>query len=322
MNGLKSLDIKRVGGSTADKLSNNLFQEFLGLQKEDTKTLSPEDLTGVLWKTLEGTWAGNLGWNIIALPSPGSNPESQGDFILLVAPYYETLSFVNAGAPARNRGGNEDQFVAALQYHQHIADLKNNQALHVEDGMFLNLSNIIQQDGKAAPIPEFNIARSGTIPHGDSIMLLGNPPVKSSGAPDIPKISTLPPDVGPSAPLGYADPYLEPHKGVNVPNPNANLVDTLNQQKQDGIEVLETVTFAFDSANNGGILNIPFINKHANATRMQAIFWLEKMQDQNTGQAFDQLQYTQIIDLEFHQKFGAEGLITWPHVTVNTLTKQ
>ena len=75
-------------------------------------------------------------------------------------------------------------------------------------------------------------------------------------------------------------------------------------------------------------MNIPFIVKHADTPRMQSIFWLEKVRNKKTGQEFDQLQYTQIIDIIFHHQFAKDGkpdpdkLILWPHITINTLVKQ
>lgn len=307
------------------RASGSSLKELLNDTRTAKELLTPEELTQELWNELEGSWVGNKGWNIIALPSKGSKPTDQGDFFLQIKPYIETLSFKNAGAPARNRGGEVDQFVAALEYHQAVADKDTNEGLHVENGMFMNLSNIVNNQGDAQPIPKFNVARSGTIPHGDSIMLLGAPPTVVDGPPKFPEISSLPTNVG-TAPLGYTDPYLEQQEGLNIINPNLTLQADLDQQKAAGLEVINTTTVVFDSANSGGILNIPFIRNFANAVSMQAIFWLEKVKDTKTGQVFDQLQYTQIIDLAFHKKFGEkvadDDLIIWPHVTINTMVKQ
>lgn len=309
---------QRLRGDTTDLIT--------GLPSEIRQLSTPHELTSRLWQALEGTWVGSQGWNIIAMPAPGAKPEDEGDFRLFVHPFVETLSFVNAGAPARNRGGELDQFIAALEYHQRVSHKENDELLHIEDGMFMNLSNIFDQQGQRQPIPQFNVARSGTIPHGDSIMLLGPPPFVVSGPPEIPDISSIPPDIGDAGRVGYTDPYLNHPAEVDVPNPNATLRKTLQKQAEQGFEILETITMSFDSRNSGGIVNIPFIVKHANATRMQAVFWLEKVRNQHTGQEFDQLQYTQIIDLEFHHKFGSDpddnDLIIWPHITINTLVKQ
>ncbi|UTW13453.1 heme-binding protein [Marinobacterium rhizophilum] len=314
---------QRLGGASSKRLRHDLGQALL--EQAPCDSLTPAQSTTQLFNDLEGSWFGNRGWNIIALPSRGSTPASPGDFKLLVLPYAETLDVRNAGAPARNRGGSVDQFVAALEYQQRVSNKDTGEALHVENGMFMNLSEIIDNDNQTQPLPEFNVARSGTIPHGDAIMLLSKPPITDKGAPQIPNISSLPPDIGQGAPLGYLDPYLVPREGINVSNPNATLRQDLEMQAAAGFEILETRTLLLDSAQAGGINNIPFVVRHANATRMQAVFWLEKVRNTQTGQEFDQLQYTQIIDLVFHLKFGQtdpKSLITWPHITINTMVKQ
>jgi hypothetical protein len=64
-----------------------------------------------------------------------------------------------------------------------------------------------------------------------------------------------------------------------------------------------------------GIVNIPFVVKNANATQMDAIFWIEKVQHPKVhNRHFLQLQYVQRVILDF------EG-IHWPHVSVATLIK-
>ncbi len=316
-------DYQRLGGPSARALVDSAMQKAADTGAVQSQT--PAERTTELWDALVGTWVGNKGWNVIALPSAGSVPTDKGDFLLLVAPYIETLSFNYAGAPARNRGGTVDQFIAALEYHQLIADKDSGENLHVEDGMFLNLSEVVDDEGEKQPLPEFNLARSGTIPHGDSIMLLGRPPTVVDSRPEFPQASTIPTNLG-NPPLGYLDPYHMPRDGIVVSNPNETLSADLDAQEAKGFQVMKTTTIVLDSDNSGGIANIPFIVKHANATRMQAIFWLEKVRNTNTGQEFDQLQYTQIIDLAFHRPFkqdpGEDELIIWPHVTINTLVKQ
>lgn len=64
----------------------------------------------------------------------------------------------------------------------------------------------------------------------------------------------------------------------------------------------------------GGILNIPFVTQNANAAKLDAIFWIETVQ-QPDGSTFLQLQYTQTVILNF---LG----INWPHISVATLVKQ
>jgi hypothetical protein len=50
---------------------------------------------------LEGTWKGNSGWNMIAVPSQlNGKPE----FTLLIQQYSETIIFTPITAPVPNRG--------------------------------------------------------------------------------------------------------------------------------------------------------------------------------------------------------------------------
>lgn len=266
---------------------------------------------------LVGTWVGSKGWNIIAVPSPGSQPQDTGDFQVLIRPYTETINIVPVGALVRNRGGALDQFVGALEYELRISDRDTAEVLHVENGMWLYLGNI-QPDSGTNPIPNtgFQVARSATIPHGDSALILGDA-LLNPGPPNIPPINSHPTDIGPSAPLGYLENYPISVETLNVTNPNATL-----QADIEGQNIISTVTIALDSQNQGGINNIPFIVQRANATRFRCVFWIETVQVPNSTQTFQQLQYSQIIDLEFHEKFGAPGLISWPHVNINTLRKQ
>lgn len=62
-------------------------------------------------------------------------------------------------------------------------------------------------------------------------------------------------------------------------------------------------------------MNIPFVIKNANASQMDAIFWIEKVTNPTfLTRNFLQLQYVQRVILDF------AGL-HWPHVSVATLIK-
>ncbi len=101
-------------------------------------------------------------------------------------------------------------------------------------------------------------------------------------------------------------------------NPNA----TLRAQSQ-GQKILNTTTLDISSTNNGGIHNIPFIEKHADCTLFDCTYWIEEVQDEETGSEFLQLQYSQTIHLDFFPQFDDPSkLITWPQVNINTLVKQ
>jgi len=270
------------------------------------------DQLGPLAKLL-GTWEGDSGWNIIAVPSPGSQPDQTGAFDLLVRPYKETLTFTAVADPVRNRGGALDQFIGAIQYEQSIVDKETGEALHVENGMWLNLTDI-KSDSGTPPKPDFSIARSSTIPHGDSVLALGNVTIED-GAPTIPDFSAMPPDIGTGV-MGYLDVYMH-GQPIPMADPNLVLKKTLLEQ-----EVVSTTSFMLDTENQGGINNIPFVVRHTNTTAMQCGFWVETVKKPNSDETFQQLQYSQLINLEFQKKFGgAPGLISWPHINLNTLTK-
>eukprot|EP00550_Attheya_septentrionalis_P006805 CAMPEP_0198295978 /NCGR_PEP_ID=MMETSP1449-20131203/30364_1 /TAXON_ID=420275 /ORGANISM="Attheya septentrionalis, Strain CCMP2084" /LENGTH=280 /DNA_ID=CAMNT_0043996431 /DNA_START=26 /DNA_END=868 /DNA_ORIENTATION=- len=265
---------------------------------------------------LIGTWTSPqddpTGLNVIAVPSPGSTPNDKGSFDLLTRPYRETLTFEVADPGARNRGGDVDQLVGAIAYKQQVfATDQEKEQLHVEVGMFLYLKNknSVPADSTLIPAPTFSIARSATIPHGVSALLLGNSS-ESDGPPVIQMIDTKPILV-PKVPA-----YTKVYRHSIGESPNQILVDAISKQK-----IVHTTSFSLDSDNEGQISNIPFITERANTPRVRWDMWLETV-DNGDGTTTQQLQYSQNIDLVFHKQFNGVGTILWPHVTVNTLTKQ
>ncbi|WP_216671142.1 hypothetical protein [Mangrovicoccus sp. HB161399] len=83
---------------------------------------------------------------------------------------------------------------------------------------------------------------------------------------------------------------------------------------------LEMTTSATTAA---GILNIPFIVRHANATSMKSTFWIMELDAPGVdGEPKLAMQYLQVVMLDFFQRRdGVPGLIGWPHVSTNTLEK-
>lgn len=158
---------------------------------------------GIL-KQLEGTWVNQnpennkTGWGLhtTCMPSPGTNSETIfGIFHFLCDDYTEELTFTPVNGGVRNRGGANEQFIGALKYSQSIKRISDGIGIHEEDGMYLWLNQMynhpadeqsIMEDngfpgisigaGSNGPnfVPPYSIARSGTIPHGSSIMLTGN----------------------------------------------------------------------------------------------------------------------------------------------------
>lgn len=283
-----------------------------------------EDLPGE-WKS-EGH-----GWNMIALPFA----DGQFGYRVLLNQYNETLKFELVDKAVPNRGIDKankqaDQRIVTLDYEQVINQVavvdeppssvagKPGSGIHHEPGLFLNMANLVD-DG-------INIGRLATIPHGDAVLALGKSSV-SDDRPTIPPVDGLP--VGVPQDLDK-DPYLEPYahfhanpfKG-NVTTPDFPGFDPTEPHKllelalQDA-KITQTTTLDLDtSTDSGGIRNIPFIIKQANASSMKSTFWIEKLENGSI-----QLQYLQVVMLDFFPRAdGLPGLIGWPHVSINTLTK-
>lgn len=260
-----------------------------------------EDQLGPL-SGLVGSWVGTKGWNLIAVP------DGSKGFKLLVRPIVEQASFTPIGALVPNRGGAGGLMqIPGLHYELTVSDAETNEPMHIENGMWLLLKT---PDGSAPP----QVARLFSVPHGNAGLAQGGF-FEVRGAPKIASNSALPLS-GPATPLGYTDPYLVPSGPFKPTNPNAVLQEQLSRQ-----EVLKTVTLSVQTPPAGGIVNIPFITRHADCRSLSSVFWIETV-DNGQGGSFMQLQYSQQVDLNFLPRFGEPGLITWPHITVNTMVKQ
>jgi hypothetical protein len=247
---------------------------------------------------LVGTWMGAKGWELIAVPA-------EPDFKLILRPYIEVLSVQPIGAVVPDRGGPvPDLCITGVMYDIRITDAETHEPLHLENGMWLYL-----------PGQDQEIARMAAIPHGDALLALGSS-TTAPGAPTFPTASALPDGKPANAPLGYTDPYLNPGVPFNTDSVN----DVLAEANQ-GLDIVSTTTLSISTQGTGGILNIPFVSKNANATAFTCDYWIETMQDAAGNQVM-QLQYSQQTNIEFLEKADGSGLIMWPHVNVNTLRKQ
>jgi hypothetical protein len=299
---------------------------------------------------LPGTWANadNLaghGWNMIALPykQPGravdpNTPDQQSDFRLLLNQFNETLEFTTVDKAVPNRGAafahvfDRDQHLAALQYIQHIVQIaavdapatadtadtpKGAAAIHHEPGLFLHLFS--QTHGGP------DIARLATIPHGDAVLALGSG-VVVNGPPNFDHIgdfSPLPLGVDPD--LDH-NPYLAPYKHFKD-NPFKTVFDptdplALLKAAVKGVNIKTTTVLTLDTGlSTGGIHNIPFVVRQADASRMRAVFWIEELADPDAhGQPQFMLQYAQRVLLDFFPiGHPRAGLIEWPHISINTM---
>jgi len=255
---------------------------------------------------LVGTWFGNRGFNLIAVP------EGAHGFRLLINPIVETITFTPIGAEVPNRGGAAGtQRIPGLHYDIRVADRETNTPLHIENGMWLLLTDPLHPHDQ-------KVARLASVPHGDSVLSVGAFS-ETAGPPSISARSAMP-ETGKPVPLGYLDEYSHPLPPEFIPsNYTQGLVDLLKSQK-----VAKTTTLDVSTVPHGGIVNIPFIAKHANLTQFSSVLWIEVVENPNNPtQTFDQLQYAQQADLNFLPRFDdPTKLICWPHVTINTLVKQ
>ena len=166
------------------------------------------------------------------------------------------------------------------------------------------------------------MVRQGSIPHGTSIMGRNVLPT-FNGGPKIQAVDSTPfTDAGPITNAGYLEAFLNPQPLPPGPSPDSatNLKDLVNPNLAllaaiAPQTIVETVVLSISTAAvKTGVMNIPFVDSNAQVTKMEAIFWIEKVQ-QSDGTHFMQLQYTQTVILFFKN-------ISWPHISVATLVKQ
>jgi hypothetical protein len=308
--------------------------------KQGDEALGPLTLLPGTWKNVPNL--PGRGWNMIALPF-ATEPGSPFNFRLLVNQYNEELKFTLVDKAIPNRGikrngvtVDSDQFLVALDYEQTISQLaaddfpksgkagKPGLAIHHEPGLWLYMSNEVT-DG-------LDVARLATIPHGDSVLALGKSS-KSDGPSAIPKIDGLPEGVGQDLNNPYLAPYKHfhdsPFKGIitasDFPGFDPTLPHLLLEAANQGVNIVKTTTLEVDTTNpSGGIVNIPFVVKQANAASMKSTFWIQELADKDIhGKPKLRLQYAQVVLLDFFpRRDGLPGPIRWPHVSINTMEKE
>jgi len=348
-------------------------------------TFYPDVLTksadyGIL-KKLIGTWVNvdnTKGIHTTCLPSPGTTSEQiPGKFRFLSEDYTESLTFKEVPGGVRNRGGANEQIIGAVKYDQSIKSLKTGKGIHEENGMFLWLDNMynhpadnasVEEDlgfpelmagdgarASTAFVPKHKIARSGTIPHGNSIMLLGEPTTDIEGPPQFPSgldawdssehlaispsmgggsnspinLDEAPPDWvhdntlfdrDPSGNETYTQRILAHPLYPCSTRPDLRLRDTIKDQKIQKHDLIVLST-EFDNGQGpqGGVNSTPMVEKFTPVKKITFRMWIEDVVED--GKIISQLQYEQIMFFEFG--FGTDGGTTlWPHIQVNTLRKK
>lgn len=311
------------------------------------ETTKPDSGLGPL-EVLPGVWKSTgFGWNMIALPFAAQNAPP---FRVLVNQYDEVLKFSLVDKAVPNRGitrttprAEEDQLLVTLDYEQSIRQVAADDfpvsgkaggaglAIHHEPGLWLYMIN--HAEG------EVDVGRLATIPHGNAVLALGTSNVveKTDTSTLIPSISGLPlgignPDINDPT-NGYLAPYRHyrntPFKGTvtdsGFPGFDPSNPSVLLQLALQGLNVRRTTVLHVDSNTpTGGIHNIPFIVRQADARRMVSTFWIHELNDLDRhGQPRFVMQYLQDVALDFFPRTdGQDGLIRWPHISINTLERQ
>jgi hypothetical protein len=275
---------------------------------------------------LAGTWKGE-GFNAIWRPHKLSTGQ---DRFLELNLTNETLKFTKINGPIPNRGLlMHDINMFGLTYMQQIAEKASGAGLHIEPGIWAHVPPT------SAPKEPSTVVRMASIPHGTTILAQGTSKTLNGG-PEIHDNNILPFAIGSPTPhnnqfgaiegtfteLNLSVPTAFRHKSAGVTqqmvkNPNSVLQDAIAGKNVTHTVALH-VTTLHAPVRGGGTANTAFLaaganppGGNANAVQVQATFWIETV----AGQAKPQLQYTQLVELDFN------GL-RWPHVTVATLHKQ
>jgi hypothetical protein len=267
---------------------------------------------------LPGFWEGT-GFGLIARPDTSGGSEN-GIFLELNL-LQETLDITTIGSPIFNRGSVQDDIALfGVTYLHRVTDATTGGALHIEPGVWLNIPATTEPESDAS------IARLAIIPHGNAVCTVGSSEeVVFDKLPEIPPANTVPFEVGSDAPPpGTKNPFSEYDLSAETdfrtnPIPDGitqALIDDPNVALRDALEghTLTHITRLITStAPAGGIGNIPFIVKNANALNVESVFAIERVVGPLDTE-FLQLQYSQTALLNFNG-------MNFPHVTVGTLIK-
>jgi hypothetical protein len=269
---------------------------------------------------LAGNWSGP-GFNAIWRPHTGA---SDHFLELNVTSDGIDLTAINGNIP--NRGLVQGQiFFQGLTYLQQISDanVKVDGApagLHIEPGVWINVPPTTD------PHEPATLARLASIPHGTTILLQGTA-TTAAGGPSIPDVSLTPFTIGhPNQTVDFAEQHLNQTtqfrtSGVGLTGitqamlNNANSVLTRNPPEVTTTTRLH-VSSAAGTIVGGGTSNTAFLvgtkdGPNAHAAHVVATFWLQTLHGDTEPK---RLQYSQTVLLNF------AGL-SWPHITVATLTK-
>jgi hypothetical protein len=317
----------------------DLAFEFRGIpeieEPEAIQALAqPPDPLGPLAKLIVGdgptAWAGT-GFNAIWRPHPLASGGQ--DRFLELNLTSEKLVFRKIKGKIPNRGLlMPDINMVGLTYLQEISEKEDGTGLHIEPGIWLSVPHTTN------PAEPPTVVRMASIPHGTTILAQG---VGKSvaGGPRIGDNNIIPFPVGSAPPqnsdfaaaeavfteLNLATPTQFRHAAPGVTeemvrNPNSVLQQAIAGQHIKGTTVL-AISTTHSPVKGGGTANTAFLEAatfppggNAKAVEVSAIFWIESVAGAEGEADRLQLQYTQLVQLDFN------GL-RWPHVTVATLHK-
>ncbi|MFC3032853.1 peroxidase, FMP-type [Pseudoalteromonas fenneropenaei] len=340
---------------------------------------------GLLSK-LNGTWVnwkdGPKGLHTTCMPSPGTSSETIfGVFHFKSQEYREQLTFTQVNAPVRNRAGSNEQFNGVVKYETAIID-NNDDLQHFENGMYLWLGDntmpwradspyqnprtmfkhtsskaSVEKDGgdpvigpkELGPqyVPPYSISRSGVIPHGTTIHLMGkvtqnnvldtaphiadlweqqylavSPTMGINPQQDLiagsrkkPKWTKLPREEQEGGGLNSGRAYFESifnynKFGAKFPytvQPNLKLIDANKGLTFKRFDLIE-LDSRQDTGLQGATVNNVMIERYCRVTRMRHRMWLEEIE------VTDKSGKTKVIDqlqyeqiVDFEFMFGSDG---------------
>jgi hypothetical protein len=279
---------------------------------------------------LPGTWTGE-GFNTIWRPHHGGNQ----DRFLELNRTTEKLVFTKINGAIPNRGLlMEDIEMAGLTYMQQISETDSGAGLHIEPGIWAHVPRTTN------PSEPQTVVRMASIPHGTAILAQGATQLINNGDLHIPENNIIPFPIGTTPPknddfeagaqefpelnLSINTVFRTRSKGVSqemVRNPNIVLTNVLRGQTIKSRTFIHVST-AGSPIRGGGTANTAFLADAANppggnarCSSVEAKFWIETVVEPPDRDEFLQLQYTQLVQLDF------KGL-RWPHVTVATLRRR
>jgi hypothetical protein len=291
----------------------------------------PPDPLGPLAQ-LPGTWTGH-GFNTIWRPH---HPSGSQDRFLELNLTTETIVFTKINGAIPNRGLlMPDINMHGITYLQQISETSGGAGLHIEPGIWANVPTTTD------PTEPATVVRMASIPHGTVILAQGTTQFLQGGPPAIPNNNIIPFFFGSPVPtnsnadfatgegtfpelnLSIATPFRHASPGVTqamVKNPNGVLQAAINGKTIKNRTFIRITTKA-NPVKGGGVANTAFLTAasapggNAKVTEVDATFWIETVAGTGGQPDILQLQYTQLVMLDFNQ-------IHWPHVTVGTLQKQ